>query len=170
MTEKPIKVIVQVKYDGIEESFQGSPEESWIMLRKFYSDLIPSFKIAQQLWLSVDIEALARECEGLITFTPEGPNILPQKIKLTDNEILALWLLASYLGHKLNVLESDALSKEELQDKLGKSGKITSTRLGELVKCNYVAKTEQTRFRMTTFGAAQMQKELIPRIRSKALT
>jgi hypothetical protein len=77
----------------------------------------------------VDIEALARDCEGLIAFSPEGANLLVPKTKLTDNETLALWLLASYLGYKLNLLGNDALSKEELQGKLSKSSKITSTRL-----------------------------------------
>jgi hypothetical protein len=63
---------------------------------------------------------------------------------------------------------SDALSKEELQAKLGKSGKITSTRLGELVKSDVVMKTADEKFRITTFGVAQMQKEIIPKIKVKA--
>ncbi|MFB3889316.1 MAG: hypothetical protein ACE14S_07475 [Candidatus Bathyarchaeia archaeon] len=168
MTEKTDKIQVQIKYKGAEQSFEGTAEDAWLILNKFFSQLVPSFKVAQALWLSVDMQALAKDCEGLIAFSAEGSNVLAPKNRLTDNETLALWLLASYLGHKLNLLQSDSLSKEELQAKLGKSGKITSTRLGELVKSDMVAKSEDDRFRMTTFGVAQMQKEILPRIRAKA--
>jgi hypothetical protein len=137
------------------------------LLNKFFNEFIPSFEIAGKLWLNVDVQALAKDCEGLIAFSPEGPNVLAPKNKLTDNETLALWLLASYLGHKLTLLGSDALSKEELQVRLGKSGKITSTRLGELVKNDVIAKTEDEKFRMTTFGVAQMLKEVLPKIKAK---
>jgi hypothetical protein len=140
-------------------------EETWLQLNRFFNEFIPSFEVAEKLQLSVDLQALAKDCEGLIAFSPEGPNA--PKNKLTDNETLALWLLASYLGHKLNLLGSDALSKEELQVRLGKSGKITSTRLGELVKNDVVAKTEDEKFRITTFGVAQVLKEVLPKIKAK---
>lgn len=167
MTEKPSQVTVQVKYKNVEKTFQGTVEETWLLLNKFFSEFIPSFEVASKLLLNVDVQVLAKECEGLIAFSPEGPNVLAPKNKLTDNEALALWLLASYVGHRLNLLQSDALSKEELQAKLGKSGKITSTRLGELVKNDLVAKTPDEKFRITTFGVAQMQKDVIPRIKAK---
>jgi hypothetical protein len=167
LTSKPQRVCVQVKYKGVEKTFEGTVEETWLLLNKFYSEFIPSFEVASKLWLSVDAQKLARDCEGLIAFSPEGANVLVPQSKLTDNETLALWLLASYLGNKLNLLQNDALSKEELQAKLGKSGKITSTRLGELVKNAWAAKTEDEKFRITTFGVVQMQSEVLPRIIAK---
>ncbi len=170
MTPKPDGITVQVKYKNVEKTFQGSAEETWLLLSRFFSEFIPTFEVASKLWLSVDLQSLAKDCEGLIAFSPEGPNVLAPKNKLTDNETLALWLLASYLGCKLNFAGGDALSKDELQIRLGKSGKITSTRLGELVKNDVVAKTADDKFRMTTFGVAQMQKDVIPRIKSKILS
>ena len=167
MSSKIDKVHVQIKYKDVEKTFEGSVEETWLLLGKFFGEFIPSFDVARKLWLSVDVQALARDCEGLIAFSPEGASILVPKNKLTDNETLALWLLASYLGQKLNLLRSDALTKDELQAKLGKSGKITSTRLGELVKTDWVAKTEDEKFRMTAFGVAQMQKDVLPRVIAK---
>ncbi len=167
MTREPEKVTIQVKYKGAEQTFQGTAEESWLILNKFFSELVPTFEIAQELMLSVDVQALAKECTGLVAFSAEGPNVLAPQNKLTDNETLALWLLASYLGHKLTLLSSDALSKEELQARLGKSGKITSTRLGELVKNDFVSKTEGDKFKITTFGVVQMQKDIIPKIKAK---
>ena len=167
MTEKPEKVAVHIKYKDVEKTFSAIPEETWLLLNKFFNEFLPSFEIANKLWLSVDLQKLAKDCEGLIAFSPEGPNLLVPKSKLTDNETLSLWLLASYLGHKLGMVESDAVSKEELQTKLGKSGKITSTRLGELVKSDVVTKTADEKFRITTFGVAQMQKDTLPKIKAK---
>jgi hypothetical protein len=167
LTEKPEKVAVHIKYKDVEKTFSAIPEETWLLLNKFFNEFLPSFEIANKLWLSVDLQKLAKDCEGIIAFSPEGPNLLVPKSKLTDNETLSLWLLASYLGHKLGMVESDAVSKEELQAKLGKSGKITSTRLGELVKSDVATKTADEKFRITTFGVAQMQKDTLPKIKAK---
>ena len=167
MTAEGSRVSVQVKYNGVEQVFEGTVEETWLLLTKFYEEFVPSFDIARKLSFSIDLQTLAQNCEGLIAFSPEGSSVLVPKNKITDNEALALWLLASYLGHKLNLFASDALSKEELQVRLGKTGKITSTRLGELVKMEWVAKTSDEKFRLTTFGVAQMQKDVIPRIITK---
>jgi hypothetical protein len=167
LTEKSEKVTVHIKYKDVEKTFSAIPEETWLLLNKFFNEFLPSFEIANKLWLNVDLQQLAKDCEGLIAFSPEGPNLLVPKSKLTDNETLSLWLLASYLGHKLGMVESDTVSKEELQTKLGKSGKITSTRLGELVKSDVVTKTADDKFRVTTFGVAQMQKDTLPKIKTK---
>jgi hypothetical protein len=168
LTEKPAKVTVNIKYKDVEKTFSATPEETWLLLNKFFNQFLPSFEIVNKLRLNVDLQQLAKDCEGLIAFSPEGANLLVSKNKLTDNETLSLWLLASYLGHKLGMTDSDDLSKEELQAKLGKSGKITSTRLGELVKSDLVTKTADEKFRITTFGVAQMQKDILPKIKAKA--
>jgi len=167
LTEKSEKVTVHIKYKDVEKTFSAIPEETWLLLNKFFNEFLPSFEIANKLQLNVDLQQLAKDCEGLIAFSPEGPNLLVPKSKLTDNETLSLWLLAGYLGHKLGMVESDTVSKEELQAKLGKSGKITSTRLGELVKSDVVTKTADDKFRITTFGVVQMQKDTLPKIRAK---
>jgi hypothetical protein len=167
LTEKQAKVEVNIKYKEVEKTFSASPEETWLLLNKFFNQFLPSFEIANKLLLSVDLQQLTKDCEGLIAFSPEGPNLLVSNSKLTDNETLSLWLLASYVGHKLGLINSDTLSKEELQAKLGKSGKITSTRLGELVKNDVITKTGDEKFRITTFGVVQMQKEVLPKIKAK---
>ena len=168
MTEKTEKATVHIKYLDIEKTFSAPIEETWLLLRNFFNEFIPSFEIANKLWLSVDLQKLAKDCEGLLVFSKEGASLLVSRNKLTDNEALSLWLLAGYIGHKLGMLENDALSKEELQVKLGKSGKITSTRLGELVKNDVVMKTDYEKFRLTTFGIVQIQKEILPKIKAKA--
>lgn len=167
MTNSADKLTIQVKYKDVEETFSGTPEEVWLLVNRFFKEFLPSFEIANRLLLSVDLQSLVKDCEGLVAFSPEGPNLLISKSRITDNETLALLLLASYVGYRLGMLESDAVSKEELQVRLGKSGKITSTRLGELVKSEIVTKTSDDKYEMTTFGVAQMQKEVLPKIKAK---
>jgi hypothetical protein len=156
-----------LKYKDVEKTFSAPLEEAWLLLSKFFSEFLPSFEVVNKLLLSVDLQQLAKDCEGLIAFSKEGANLLVSKSRLTDNETLLMWLLAGYLGHKLGLMASDTVSKEELQAKLGKSGKITSTRLGELVKSDIITKTADEKFRVTTFGVAQMQKELLSKIKAK---
>jgi hypothetical protein len=161
------QVTVHVKFGDVEQTFTGNVENVWVSLNKFFGEFIPSFEIAKKLVLNVDLQKLVKECEGIIAFSKEGPNLLVSKSKLTDNETLALWLLANYVGHQLELVESDTVSKEELQAKLGKSGKITSTRLGELVKNEVAMKTADEKLKITIFGVVQMQKDVLPRIKAK---
>ena len=113
---------------------------------------------------------LAKDLNGIVAFSGDGASLLAPKNKLTDNEALSIWLAAQYLGHQLGMLNSDSQSKDELQVKLEKSGKITSTRLGELAKNGVVQKTLDDKFRITTYGVVQTQKEVIPKIKSKIKT
>lgn len=161
------EVTVHIKYGDVEKTFSGSVEEVWLSLNRFFGEFLPSFDVAKKLMLSVDLQGLVRDCEGLIAFSKEGANLLVSKDRLTDNETLCLWLLAAYLGCQLGLLKSDLVSKEELQAKLGKSGKITSTRLGELVKSEMVTKIADEKFRITTFGVVQMRKEFLSKIKTK---
>ena len=170
MSGKTEKIEVRIKYRDVENTFSSnSLEETWLLVNKFFSEFLPSFEVANKLWLSVDLKKLAADCQSVIAFSKEGANLLVPKGKLTDNETLILWLMASYVGHGLGLLANDSLSKVELQAKLGKTGKITSTRLGELVKNDWVTRTDEDRFRITTFGVAQVQKEILPKVKAKTI-
>jgi hypothetical protein len=167
LSGKTEKVQVLLKYKELEQQFSAEPQEAWLLINHFFKDFIPSFEIAQKIWLSIDIQQLAKDLKGMVAFSNDGASLLMPKNKLTDSETLLLWLIAYYLGHKLGMVNSEALSNDELQIKLEKSGKITSTRLGELAKNGLVQKTADEKFRITTMGVVRTQKEVIPRINSK---
>jgi len=167
LTQKTPKVNIQIKYKDIEQHFDADPQEAWILLNKFFKELLPSFEIAQKLTLNIDLQRLAKDLQGIVAYSSDGINLLIPKNKLTDNESLSIWLTAHYLGQKLGLVKSDSLSKDELQIKLAKNAKITSTRLGELIKNDIIAKTPDDKYRITTFGIVQNQKEVIPKIKSK---
>ena len=167
MTLADNEITIQVKYKDVEETFSGNVNDVWISINKFFSEFIPTFEVSKRIILTVDLQNLIKGCENIIAFTEECPHLLVSRSKLTDNETLALQLLASYVGYKLGIVKSDAVSKEELQTKLGKTSKIASTRLGELVKREIAAKTNDGKYKISTLGVIQMQKDFLPRIKAK---
>ncbi len=167
MTNGDGEITIQVKYKDVEKTFSGPVNDVWISINKFFSEFIPTFEVSKKIILTVDLQNLIKDCENIVAFTEEGPHLLVSRSKLTDNETLALQLLASYVGYKLGIVKSDAVSKEELQTKLGKTSKITSTRLGELVKKEIATKTNDGKYKISTLGVIQMQKDFLPRIKAK---
>jgi len=167
LTHEPSHITVHVKHNNSEETFSGTPEQVWLLLERFFRQFLPSFEIAKRVSLQVDLQSITRDCEKVIGLADEGPYILVPRSKLTDNETLALLLLANYIGHRMGKIESEGLSKEELQSRLGKDAKITSTRLGELLKNEMVARTAEEKYKITTFGLVQMQKDILPKVKSK---
>lgn len=158
---------VHVKYRNLEQTFTGNPDTVLQAVNRFFNDTFPALSLAQRLALTVDTQKLVENVADIIAFTAEGPRVLVPKERLTDNEVLTLNLLAVYLGHKLAVIESDVASKDELQARLGKKDKIATTRLGELVRKDIVAKTEEGKYRITGLGIKYLQDELLPRIKEK---
>jgi hypothetical protein len=167
LIEEPGQMTVQIRYKDLEKTLSGNPEEVWLLLNRFFDELLPSFETARKLTLSIDLQTLAKDSEKIVGFAKEGPFLLVPKNKLTDNETLILLLLAHHLGRRLGKTNTDGLSKEELQAKLGKSAKITSTRLGELVKSETLMKTANEKYMITTFGLVQVQRDVLPRIRAR---
>ena len=60
MSEEPEKISVQIKYKDVEKQFLAEPQQVWLLLNKFFKDLVPSFEIAQKLWLNIDVTQLAK--------------------------------------------------------------------------------------------------------------
>lgn len=167
MNGEEAKLTIHAKYGMVEKTFSGNVEEVWVAVNRFFNEFIPTFELSKALILSVDLQRLLEDCKGLIAFTGNASHLLVSKDKLTDNETLLLHLLAAYLGHRLGILKTDVLTREELQAKLGKSPKITSTRLGELVKSEMAEKTSDGGYCITGFGVSQIQREWLPKIKAK---
>jgi len=160
MNEAEDTVTVHVKYGQVEQTFTGNANAVWVSLNKFFSEMIPTYTIARKMTLTIDLSDLIEEAKGAIAIAPEGPEVLVPKEKLTDSEALQFYLLGAYLAFRLGKLTTDAMTKEELQAKLGKSSKITGTRLGELVKEGSVMKTDEDGYRLTTVAVKRLQGEL----------
>ncbi|TET20432.1 hypothetical protein E3J74_02795 [Candidatus Bathyarchaeota archaeon] len=161
------KVTAHIKYKNVEQTFTGNVDDVWVSVNKFFSEMIPALEVARKVVLTVDFQSLIEGCKDIIAVAPEGAALLVPRAKLTDSETLSLHLLATHIGYKLGLLDNGAVSKEELRVKLGKSGKITSTRLGELNREGWVTKTSEDNYKITTIGIKSLQREVLPRIRAK---
>jgi len=159
-------VTVHIKYLETEQTFTGDVNHVWVSVNRFFSEMIPALQIVRKALLTVDLKSLIEDCKNIIAVAPEGPVLLVSRQKLTDSETLTLHLLATYIGNKLGQ-SKEFLTKEELQAALGKNAKITSTRLGELIREGYATKTEEGNYRITTLGIKRFQEEALPEIREK---
>jgi len=160
LTESERKITVNIKYSGMEQTFTGNVNDVWVSVNKFFGETIPTFDLARKVTLTVDLAKLIDDFKDVITIAPEGPELLIPKDKLTDSEVLQFYLLAAYVGFRLGKRLTETMTKEELQAKLGKSMKITATRLGELVKQGTVVKGDDGAFRIATIGVKKLQEEL----------
>ena len=160
-------ITVHIKYQDLEQTFVGNVNDVWTSINRFFSEIIPALEVTRKVLLTVDLEKLVDDCRNVIAVAPEGPNLLVSKQELTDSETLALNLLAAYVSNRLGLLNKDTLSKEELQKRLGKSAKITSTRLGELSREELATKTEEGNYKITTIGIKRLQEEVLPKIRER---
>lgn len=160
------QVTATIKYQETEQTFTGDANQVWTSINKFFSEMIPALDTVKKAILTVDIETLIEDCKNIIAIAPEGPVILVSKQKLTDNETLTLHLIAAYIANKLGQ-PKDYLTKEELQSGLGKNSKITSTRLGELIRDGNATKTQEGNYKITTIGIKRFQEEALPEIIQK---
>jgi len=164
LTNEEIKV--HIKYKDTEQTFTGETNQVWSSINRFFTEIIPAIQTIKNALLTVDLEILIEDCKNVIALAQEGPVILVSKQRLTDTETIMLYLLASYIANKLGQ-SKDFVSKEELQSGLGKSAKITSTRLGELIREGLATKTEEGNYKITTLGIKQFQEEVLPEIKEK---
>jgi hypothetical protein len=158
--EESGKVTVHVKYGDVEQTFSGNVNDVWVSINKFFGEMIPAFDIARKVTLTVDLPKLIEDSKGIIGIAPEGPEVLIPKEKLTDSESLQFHLLAAYISYRMGKRPTDAMTKEELQAKLGKTSKTTSARLSELVREGSVVKTEEGNYRLATVAIKQLQDEM----------
>lgn len=161
------RITVHVKYGDVEQTFSGDVNEVWVGVNRFFGELVPAFDMARKMALTVDLAKLIEDFKGVIAITPEGPEVLMPKEKLTDSETIQLHLLAAYLGYRLGKLTRETMTKEELQNKLGKTPKTTSARLSELVKEGNVIKTEEGNYKIATKAIKQLQQEILPENKTK---
>ena len=159
---------MHVKYKDVEQTFTGNVNDVWVCVNRFFAEMIPAFDVVGKVLLTVDLKELIEDCRRVIAVTSEGPTISISKKMLTDSETLALLLLSAYVGHKMGLLDHDALAKEALVAELGKSSKITSTRLGELCREGWTSKTEEGKYRLTTLSIKRLQDEVLPKARARS--
>ena len=161
------RIVVHVRYRDVEQVFEGPVEEVWRAVNKFFSELIPIFRLVGEAVLTIDLADLIEELKDLVSLSDGRIIILADKKELPDKDVLLLGLLGAYIGHRIGALPKETLSSSELREMLEKTAKITSTRLGELRKSGWIEKTDRGEYRITPLGIFKFREKRLPKIIAK---
>jgi len=156
---------VYAKYRDLELRFRGKPEEVVRVLLKFVQRILPAFDLASKITLTVDLEGLIENVEGIIAFTPEGPVVTVSKERLGgDKGAIMLHLIKAYIGHRTGRLDKDTLASSEIKSLIGVKSSTVAARLSELVSSGWVERVGRGEYRITTLGIKNFLDEVLPKI------
>jgi len=134
----------------------------------FISKAYPAYETVSRLTLTVDLEELLKELEGIVAFTPEGAVIPISKDrlgKLSIRELIALHLTKAFVGNQLGKADKSSLSVDELLTAIGGRIGAMAGRLSEMVNEELVERVGRGEYRITTYGLKQFQTAILPKIR-----
>ena len=164
MTVEDNKVEILVKFRGMEVKFNGAPNEVTRAFLDFMGKMLPSFEIVNRLVLTVELEKLLRDLEGIIAITPEGVILTIPRESIGDREAVLLHLLKANVGFQLGKQDSDSLSIADILTKTGGKPSTTAARLSELVDLGWVERVGRGEYRITTFGIKSFQETALPKL------
>jgi len=155
---------VYVKFNEFEEDIRGSPDDVLRTLMAFLDRVYPGLEVLSRIRLTVDLHGLTEQMKDVVAITPSGPVILCSK-KLTIRELIGLNLIGAFVGYKLNLMDKDSLSLDELVTLTGKSKGSVSGALTHMVGDRWVEKPERGGYRISALGIKQFQEEVFPRLK-----
>lgn len=159
------KVEMLLRYRGMEIKLTGNFNEVTKAFLEFMSKMLPAYEIANRLIMSVDLDKLVRDLEGIVALTPEGIILTTPREGLGERETILLYLLKTSLGHQLGKIEEDALSLADILTQTGGKPSTTAARLSELVNQGWVERVGRGKYRITTFGVKSVQETVLPKLK-----
>ncbi|MCD6469590.1 hypothetical protein J7L29_02180 [Candidatus Bathyarchaeota archaeon] len=168
MCDEASNLELTIKYRDVEAKFSGNPEEVIRAFFSFMGKVLPTFDLASDLTLTIDIGDLLENVKGLIAFTPEGPVVTVPREKLGgDKNVIMLNLIKAYIGYKTGRLERDSVSMSEIASLTGIKSRTVAARLSELTSAGLVERVGRGEYRITTLGVKFFLDETLPKIREK---
>jgi hypothetical protein len=133
---------VSVSLNGVTVQFHGSIESVLSSVMTFISKQIPSLELANRISLNYSTTELIDQFGSYIKLTPEGPIVDPDtaRMRLSDKQIVALYLVAMKISKELGKSENDKVTVSHIQSATALNPKSISSRLSELVKFGHVLK------------------------------
>ncbi|MEM3590216.1 MAG: hypothetical protein QXN33_04400, partial [Candidatus Bathyarchaeia archaeon] len=125
-------VEVTVRYKGLEKTVRGDPNAVVSELMAFFANAMPGLEVISRISLSVDMEGLLRDCEGVIALTPEGLVITAPVDFLPDRELILFHLALAKIAHSLGKAEGSSLTSSELANRVKRSPGTIAGRVSEL--------------------------------------
>jgi len=156
-----------VRYKDVELKFKGKPDDVIRSFLRFIQEILPTYDLASKLTLTVDLEDLLKNVEGIIAFTPEGPVVTVPKERLRgEKDAILLHLVKTYIGYKTGRLGKNSLATSEITSLTGGKSSTIAARLSELVSSGWVERIGRGEYKITTLGIRNFIDEVLPKIES----
>lgn len=157
--KKPEIINVSVQFGDIKVQYSGEPDNVTSSVVNFLSKNIPELILARKISLNYSVSELIDLYSSIIKITPEGPKILLdngeiKNKKLSDKEIVMLFLLGSKIAFELGKISDKSSPIADIQATTNLNPKSISSRLSELVKAGYVYKSvnKENQLELVVYG------------------
>ena len=159
------KVEVLVKYQGMEVKFTGTVNEVTRAFLEFMGKIMPNYDLVSRLTITVDLEKLLKDLEGIIAITPEGLIVTISREQIGERETILLHLIKTNVGYQLGKLDKDSISVAAILTLTGGKPSSTAARLSELVDIGWVDRIGRGEYRVTTYGITSFTETVLPKIK-----
>ncbi len=149
------KVRVQIEYNGLKHSVEGSVEEAIKEVVNFLSKVCPTYDVASKIIYAPNYIEILNDLSEIVNLTPNGELILLKQIPSTD-EAIGVLLLAVEVAYKLGKRKTNALSAEELTKILGKAEKTIRNTIAEMIKAGLIERIEKGTYHITIVGVKEV--------------
>jgi len=160
------KVEVYVRYQGMEVRFSGTANEVTRLFLDFMGKIFPNYDLISRLTITVDLESLLKNLEGIIALVPEGVIITLPREKMGDREVILLNLVKMSVAHQLNKSDKDSVSIADLLKTTGGKPSSTAARLSELVDLGWVDRVGRGEYKITTYGLKSFIETDLPKLKT----
>lgn len=156
---------VHVKYLGLEKTIRGNANQVLRELIKFFSEVLPAFKLTSKLTLTVNLEELLKACEGIIAITDEGVVVTAPTEKLPDKDLILLHLAMARLAYDIGRSERDTMFISDILSTTRRSPGTIAGRLSELTSEGLVNRVGKGEYKITTLGLDHFIKSIILKLK-----
>jgi hypothetical protein len=162
---QPLEVII--KYGNLEKKITGRPDQVAKEVFSFLTKAIPELELASHLALAVDLNELAKACEGILAVTPEGVVVTVPVESLADRELVLLHLAKARIAQMLGKSEKDYVQSADLIAATKKTAGTVAGRLSELCAESLAERKGKGEYRATTLGLHIFRGQVLPKLKPK---
>ncbi len=144
-------ITVHIRHGDTVAEFSGDYETVWRSVNRYFSEVLGPVNLLQRLTGAQDVTSLAEKIAGRVLV--EGGSVSVLEEAETKRKI-ALCLAGAFVGHRLGLLESDAMTPKQVASATRLSEKNAANRLGEMWKAGLVRRVDEGRY---VFTAALMK-------------
>jgi hypothetical protein len=158
---------VTIKYGTLEKKITGQPDQVAQEVLAFLNTVIPELELASHLSLSVDINELAKACEGVLAVTPEGVVVTAPVDVLADRELLLLHLAKARIAQMLGKADKDLVQSADLIAATKKTAGTVAGRLSELCGEGLAERRGKGEYRATTLGLHLFREQVLAKLKPR---